>query len=113
MRLFYSMAAGLLLLIVLATAGCSNRQAANNGGKGNSSGTSNARNNTPPDNIRRVTVQELRDLLDQGKAVVVDVRGTMSYEQEHIKGAVDLPEGELTRRAGELPKDKLLVFYCS
>ncbi|HEV7844250.1 MAG TPA: rhodanese-like domain-containing protein, partial [Pyrinomonadaceae bacterium] len=62
---------------------------------------------------RRVTIAELRDMLDQGKAIIIDVRGDASYNQEHIKGALDIPEAQLMSRVGELPKDKLIVFYCS
>jgi 3-mercaptopyruvate sulfurtransferase SseA len=69
--------------------------------------------NTQPDNVRRMTITELRDALDQGTAVVVDVRGEDAYKQEHIKGALDIPETQLMSRLGELPKDKLIVFYCS
>lgn len=108
---------GALAVVVLVAAamiaGCNgNDQIANGSGKGNSNAPVTARN-TPPDNVRRVTIAELRDMLDQGKAVVVDVRGTEIYKQEHIKGALDIPEAQLIARAGELPKDKLIVFYCS
>lgn len=115
MRL-WSLMAGLLLLAAVMTAGCgkNNNQPANIAGKG---GGSNApvptARNSPPDNVRRVTITELRDMVEQGKAVVIDVRGDVAYKQEHIKGALDIPEAQLTARSGELPKDKLLVFYCS
>ena len=113
MRGLGSVAVGLLLMVVM-TAGCgSDKQIANNNTKGNSNAALNPRANTPPDNVRRVTVTELRDMLEQDKAVIVDVRGTQAYEQERIKGSIDIPEQQLTARAGELPKDKLIVFYCS
>jgi hypothetical protein len=112
MRLVSSLAAVALAAAALIT-GCSgNNQSANVSNSANSPATANARS-TPPDNIRRVTVAELRDAIDQGKAVAVDVRGTPAYNQEHIKGALDIPENQLAARSGELPKDKLLVFYCS
>jgi 3-mercaptopyruvate sulfurtransferase SseA len=113
MRLLNSLAVVVLAAAALI-AGCSNNnQTANSPVKGNSNAPVTARNNTPPDNVRRVTIAELRDMLDQGKAVVVDVRGDASYNQEHIKGALDIPEAQLLARASELPKDKLIVFYCS
>ena len=113
MRHWGSMAALVLLTAAVMVAGCGmNNQAANVSVKGSSNAPVTA-NNTPPDDIRRVTVSELRDMLEQNKAVAVDVRGTEAYRQEHIKGAVDIPENELKSRSGELPKDKLLVFYCS
>jgi 3-mercaptopyruvate sulfurtransferase SseA len=114
MRL-WSLMAGVIIVAAAILSGCGgNNQTATNSGKG-SSGNSpvmNARN-TAPDNVRRVTITELRDMLDQGKAVVLDVRGDEAYKQEHIKGALNFPENQLSARAGELPKDKLIVFYCS
>jgi glucose/arabinose dehydrogenase len=68
---------------------------------------------TPEDSVRRVTVEELRAALEKGKAIVVDVRGQEAYKIAHIKGALSIPEADLKSRLGELPKDKLIVFYCS
>lgn len=114
MRLWGSMA-GAVLLAAALMAGCggNSNQPANVSGKGNSNTPVAAPRNTPPDDVRRVTIAELRDMMEQGKAVAVDVRGNDSYKQEHIKGALDIPENQLSARTGELPKDKLLVFYCS
>lgn len=121
MRLWSSLAALALLAAAVMVAGCaaSNNQTANvagASGKGNSNAAAAApasASATPQDNIRRVTITELRDMLEQNKAVVVDVRGTEAYKQEHIKGALDIPENQLSSRTKELPKDKMLVFYCS
>lgn len=110
MRLFVLLAAMILLAAAMFT-GCGG-QPANVARTGNSAAPLNGRN-APPDNVRRVTITELRDALNLGKAVVVDVRGGSAYSQEHIKGALDIPENQLASRAGELPKDKLIVAYCS
>jgi hypothetical protein len=114
MRLWGSLGGAVLLAAMMVT-GCSrnSNQPVAISGKGNSNAAAASPRNTPPDNVRRVTIAELRDLLDQDKAVVVDVRGDDSYKVEHIKGALDIPEGQLSARSGELPKDKLIVFYCS
>jgi rhodanese-related sulfurtransferase len=45
--------------------------------------------------------------------VAVDVRPAEAFEEEHIAGAVSMPEEEVRGRAGELPKDKLVVAYCA
>jgi 3-mercaptopyruvate sulfurtransferase SseA len=112
MRLSGSVAV-VVLVAAAMIAGCGrDRLAANSSGAGNGNVSANGRN-TPPDNVRRVTITELRDMLDQGKAIVIDVRGDSSYNIEHIKGALDIPETQLSARAGELPKDKLIVLYCS
>jgi rhodanese-related sulfurtransferase len=68
---------------------------------------------TPADGVRRVTVEELRAALEKGTAVVVDVRVEESYKAGHIKGALWIPGNEIASRTKELPKDKLIVAYCS
>lgn len=65
------------------------------------------------DGIRRVTVAELRDLLARNEAVVIDVRSEETYKAGHIHGAKLIPQGDIVKRANELPKDKLIVTYCS
>ena len=68
---------------------------------------------TPADGVRRVTVEELRAALEKGTAIVIDVRGADSYKAGHIKGALSIPGNEIASRSKELPKDKLIVAYCS
>ncbi|MEA2205989.1 MAG: hypothetical protein QOE77_2765 [Blastocatellia bacterium] len=69
---------------------------------------------TPPsDGARRITPVELRDALAKGEAVVYDVRSEMAYKEGHIKGAHLLPLTEVVSKAGDLPRDKLIVTYCS
>ncbi len=67
----------------------------------------------PSDGIRRVTVQELQDLLAKGQAVVIDVRNQAAYDQGHIKGAKLIPMTEIQNHLSELPKNKTIVTYCS
>lgn len=45
--------------------------------------------------------------------LLVDLRNREEYRQGHLKGAVNIPYGELTARYGELPSDRTLVLYCS
>ncbi|MGH9929228.1 MAG: rhodanese-like domain-containing protein [Pyrinomonadaceae bacterium] len=65
------------------------------------------------DGVRRVTVAELKDLLAKNGAVVIDVRNQASYDLGHVKGAKLIPEGEVAGRSDELPRNKLIVTYCS
>lgn len=67
----------------------------------------------PNDGVRRVTVEELRRAMENGEAIVVDVRGRVEYELGHIKGAFSIPLGVVAGRANELPRDKLIVAYCA
>jgi len=65
------------------------------------------------DGIARITIPELETLLKNNEAVVIDVRNLESYDEEHIVGSRLIPEMEIVARANELPKDKLIVTYCS
>jgi hypothetical protein len=66
-----------------------------------------------PDTARRVSIAELNELLMKGQAVPVDVRSPEAYRAGRIKGAILMPSDEVRARAKELPRDKLLVFYCA
>jgi len=63
--------------------------------------------------VPRVSVEELKKALDEGRAVVADVRPAEAFEDEHIAGAFSVPEDDWAARAVDLPKDKLVVTYCA
>jgi 3-mercaptopyruvate sulfurtransferase SseA len=65
------------------------------------------------DGVRRVTVAQLQAMLKEGGTVIYDTRSKSAYDAEHIQGALSMPYDEVMNRAGELPKDKTLVFYCT
>ena len=44
------------------------------------------------------------------KVVIIDVRERDAFAKETIKGAINIPIGELKDRLKEFPKDTLLVF---
>ena len=71
----------------------------------------------PPANplaaARRISGEEARQAVAKGEAVLVDVRAKESYKGEHAKGAISLPLSDLSSRMGELPKDKLVITYCT
>ena len=62
--------------------------------------------------IRTVDVSTLKDLLDKGEAVLVDVREPAEYEAEHIPGATLLPLGSISKAALPKTAGKKLVFQC-
>jgi predicted sulfurtransferase len=65
------------------------------------------------DGVRRVTPQELKNMLDKNEVVVIDVRNEASYNAAHVKGARLIPEAEILKHADELPRNKTIVTYCS
>jgi rhodanese-related sulfurtransferase/glyoxylase-like metal-dependent hydrolase (beta-lactamase superfamily II) len=44
--------------------------------------------------------------------IAIDVREDSEYCQEHIPGALHIPLGSLSRRLGDVPRDRPLVTYC-
>jgi 3-mercaptopyruvate sulfurtransferase SseA len=67
----------------------------------------------PADGARRVSIPELKQMLDRNEAVAIDVRNQASYDLGHIRGAKLIPEAEVVNHIDELPKNKLIVTYCS
>jgi len=68
------------------------------------------------DEVRRITVGELKSMIDHGaKIVILDVRSRSSYDSSDvmIKGAMRIPPDELNDRAGELPIGREVVTYCT
>lgn len=69
-------------------------------------------------NTPLVSVDELRDLMDQDDFLVVDARPPYAFSQGHIDGAVNFPVdarlGELVDAISELTarRPKQVVVYC-
>ncbi len=114
MRLFISLSAA-TILAVFALAACNsterNRNTANTGTL--TPLNANAQPSPQGDNVRRITVSELRDAMDRGDVFIVDVRSESSYNTGHIKGAHLIPSMQIIERVSELPRDKMIVTYCS
>ncbi len=55
---------------------------------------------------------ELLSKAREGEVVVIDVRPTAEFEQEHIQFARSMPLDQLRSRLAELPKDVPIVAYC-
>jgi hypothetical protein len=65
------------------------------------------------DGARRITPAEAHAAFDKGRAIIVDVRNDQAYQAGHIKGAILIPYGEISTRIKELPRDKMIITYCS
>ena len=68
---------------------------------------------SPPDSpVNFIKVGELKAALDRGeKADIIDVRNWDAYVEMHIKGARSMPLRSVERRASEISKTGLVVFY--
>jgi len=62
----------------------------------------------------RVTTLQATQLINQGKAIVVDVREPAEFSAGHLRDAKNIPLGELSNRIGELDKfkSKAVIAVC-
>ncbi len=65
------------------------------------------------DDVHRITPTEAKTLLDNGTAALYDTRSADEYRTQHAVGAISFPEADIPARIGELPTDKMLIFYCT
>jgi 3-mercaptopyruvate sulfurtransferase SseA len=116
MRLLFSLTAA-VLLAALALAACnsseSNSNKANGNRVSNSPPAATPAPVAPSDGVKRVTTVETRDAVEKGAAIIVDVRAEASYKQNRIKGSISIPLEQVQTRISELPRDKMIVTYCS
>ncbi len=110
MRIISTIVLGVAISIALLTACNSNDSASS---KGLSPAPGNLSTQTPGDGVRRITVTELKDAFDKGAVLIVDTRGPEAYGPDHIKGAINILEVNLDAHLSELPRDKMIVTYCS
>ena len=62
--------------------------------------------------FEKVTIDEVRNRLRAGKAVLLDARPEVEYQAGHLPQAISIPLDELERRLDELPRNRTLVVYC-
>ena len=64
--------------------------------------------------VELISAEDLHDMsTGDVNFVLLDVRAPLEYEDNHIKGAVNIPVPELRTRHTELNKDKQTVLVCS
>jgi membrane protein DedA with SNARE-associated domain/rhodanese-related sulfurtransferase len=66
--------------------------------------------------IARVSVNELRDLMDSGKdPIVVDVRSPVvrDADRRYIPGALTMDFADVDQRLEQLPAGREIIFYCT
>ena len=118
MRAFILMLAMSMLAVLVAC----NSQEANRGNRSVGDAAKNAP--TPKnsqtiqpqnslDSARRITAEELHKLWEKDEVLIVDTRNEPSFKQGHIRGSILIPANEFSSRADELPKNKMIVTYCT
>ena len=137
MRLYVSLAASIVIALAVLTACNSKEPNKSQGGStepsagtSSNSSASSSRPSSPFSNpnsstpnpaalppvsgeARRITPDEVRNEVARNNAYIVDVRAESAYTQGHIKGAVLIPAGEILDHINQLPRNKMIITYCS
>ena len=64
------------------------------------------------DTIEDVTPDQARNLIDQGKVKVLDVRRTTEFAAGHIEDATNIAHTRLAGRMDDVPTDATLLVNC-
>jgi 3-mercaptopyruvate sulfurtransferase SseA len=67
----------------------------------------------PADNARRITAEELHKLWDKKDVLIIDTRVEPDYKAGHIPGAISVPANVVAEKVDELPRNKMIVAYCT
>lgn len=63
-------------------------------------------------NEMKIKTPDMLALVEEGKAILLDIRFKEEFEAWHIATSINIPLNELPQRLGELPKDKLIITAC-
>ena len=67
----------------------------------------------PDDYYTVKNIETLKTLAKEKQALLVDVREPGEYASGHIKGAINIPLRDLTQNLNQIPKNRLVILYCS
>ena len=62
--------------------------------------------------FKQINVEEAQKLIQSQNPTIVDVRDPLSYQTEHIDGAVQIDDQNIQEFLSKTPKDKPLLCYC-
>jgi len=68
---------------------------------------------TSLESVPRIAPAALREKIDRGEVVVIDVRDIDSYTASHISGAMHIPVSYIESELSYLPRGKPIVAYCT
>jgi len=73
----------------------------------------NPNSDRPYPEILRVSRETAKAAFDTGRAVFVDVRGSTSYSEGHIPGALLMNEEDISGFIGDLDRSTWIITYCT
>lgn len=67
---------------------------------------------TDHNNCPELSVEEVADLLTQGRAVIMDANPRRRWSSGHLPGAINIDPAAFTENDLPAAKDGILIFYC-
>ena len=93
---------GVVLIIVVILGQAIANSVSNNPGTSQTNGS-----------IPRTSLVDAKKAYDNGSAIFLDVRDLEFYADEHIKGSINLPYGDLEARYRQLDSNRWIITYCT
>ncbi len=66
----------------------------------------------PARGVRQITINELKERLDDEEIQLIDVRHPLKYRQFHIYGFDNIPLSEIKKRATNLSMENEVITIC-
>lgn len=66
--------------------------------------------------VKRITVDEVKRRMDSGERIfIIDTRRPAAWDESDIKirGAVRIHFADLERHLNEIPRDRMVLTYCT
>ncbi len=62
-----------------------------------------------------IKVEDVKNIIDEGRGLIIDCRPPARYHEGHIPGAINIWYVEFDKNIDKLPKDRdaLIVYYCA
>ena len=61
----------------------------------------------------RISLADAKKDFDAGNVVFIDTRSKTAFDNEHVKGALNVPLNDFENAHKSLSKDKKIIAYCS
>ena len=65
------------------------------------------------DSLKRITGEQLEEMLQTAHLPLFDVRKKSEFDSEHLLNSVNIPLNQLNTKLDSFPKDKSFVIYCA
>ncbi len=60
----------------------------------------------------QVRLPEIRGIVENKEALIIDCREEEEYQAGHITGAINIPLSQFRNRLNEIPKDRPVILHC-